>query len=41
LKNPIALDYILKFPKEKRPFRPFEIEKRRNKLTVQFKNAVT
>ncbi|CDW87072.1 cyclic nucleotide-binding protein [Stylonychia lemnae] len=41
LKNPIALDYILKFPREKRSPRSFDLEKRRNQLTVQLKNAAT
>jgi hypothetical protein len=41
LPNAIALDYILKFSKEKRPHRPYEIEVRRNMLTVQLKNACT
>lgn len=40
LPNQIALDYILKFPKEKRPHRDWDVEVKRNKLTVQLKNAV-
>lgn len=41
LPNAIALDYILKFPKDKRPRRPWEVEVKRNHLTVQLKNACT
>lgn len=36
----IALDYIIKVPRDKRRKRPFEIENRRNHLTVKLKNAV-
>jgi hypothetical protein len=38
--NPIALDYIIKVPKEQRKQRGFEIENKRNILTVKLKNAV-
>ena len=41
LPNAIALDYILRFPREKRPVREFKVEERRNKLTVVLKNACT
>lgn len=41
LPNAIALDYILKFPKERRLPRPWEVEVKRNHLTVQLKNACT
>lgn len=41
LPNSVALDYILKFPKEKRPHRDWKLEERRNRLTVQLKNACT
>lgn len=34
LPNSVALDYILKFPKEKRPHRDWKLEERRNRLTV-------
>jgi hypothetical protein len=36
----IALDYIIKVPKDKRMNRPFEVENKRNALTVKLKNAV-
>lgn len=38
--NPIALDYIIKHPKDKRKPRDYEAETRRNALTVILKNAV-
>jgi hypothetical protein len=41
LPNNIALDYILKFPKEKRFPRSHEVEEKRNRLTVLLKNACT
>jgi hypothetical protein len=37
---PIALDYIIKHPKDKRKNRDYEIEIKRNALTVMLKNAV-
>ena len=40
LPNSLALDYILKFPRAFRRERSAELETRRNKLTVQLKNAV-
>lgn len=36
----IALDYIIKVPKSKRKERSYEIENKRNYLTVKLKNAV-
>ena len=36
----IALDYIIKVPRDKRQQRPFEVENRRNALTLKLKNAV-
>ena len=38
--NPIALDYIIKIPKEFRRKRDFKTEVKRNEVTVQLKNAV-
>ncbi len=38
--NQLALDYILRFSKVHRKDRSAELEKRRNFLTVQLKNAV-
>lgn len=37
---PIALDYIIKVPKDIRKPRPFALENKRNHLTVKLKNAV-
>jgi CRP-like cAMP-binding protein len=37
---PIALDYMIKVPKDRRRTRPFEVENRRNFLTVKLKNVV-
>lgn len=36
----IALDYIIKVPRDKRQKRPFEVEIKRNLLTLKLKNAV-
>ena len=38
--NPIALDYIIKHPKDKKKQRDYEVEIKRNALTVILKNAV-
>lgn len=38
--NPIALDYIIKHPPEKRKVRSFEKETKRNELTVRLKNSI-
>ena len=38
--NPIALDYIIKLPKDKKKVRNFELDIRRNALTVKLKNAI-
>mmetsp|Transcript_23886 Transcript_23886/g.23571 ORF Transcript_23886/g.23571 Transcript_23886/m.23571 type:complete len:268 (-) Transcript_23886:412-1215(-) len=37
---PIALDYIIKVPKDRRKVRSYEVENRRNHLTVRLKNVV-
>ena len=38
--NPIALDYIIKLPKEYRKKRDHRVEIKRNEVTVMLKNAV-
>lgn len=38
--NPIALDYIIRHPKDKKKNREYETEIKRNELTVILKNAV-
>jgi len=40
LPNSLALDYILKFPREHRKDRSWQIEVHRNQLTVMLKNAI-